>query len=225
MNDEHEMLADDTPRYLPVHVPRKKKLSRSDDDRIFLGLCGGIGERFNVEPTLVRILFILSILIGGWGLLLYVFAAMLIPKSSINTITNVKEQISIRRINSKILLGGTLMLVGFFFTFNIYGIIQYFTFVGIPPTTFWSFVIIGSGVFIFTRSAEYPQMIPCKSFQREQSNRRIAGVCGGLAFYLNVDTNMCRMLWIIFSFVTLGVGLVLYLILWLMLPQKELLNE
>ncbi len=225
MDNENKKATDDRPNYLPVHVPRHRKLTRSAEDKIFLGLCGGIAERLNIESTLIRILFILSILIGGWGLILYLIAAMLIPKPADYIVTDIEEQVRIRRTNSKTLLGGTLMLVGFFFTFNIYGIIQYFTFVGLPPIIFWACVLIGSGIFFFTKSSGSLPGSTVKKFLRDHSNRRIAGICGGLAAYLNIDSNMCRMIWIIFSFVTLGVGVVLYIIIWLMIPTRKLSNE
>jgi phage shock protein C len=207
-------------RYLPIHVTKKRKLERSVNDKIFLGLCGGIAYKLNVEPTLIRILFILSILIGGWGIVFYILAAMLIPKNHDYSVNNPEEQYLIRRTNNKILLGGSLMLIGFFFTFNIYGIIQYFTFVGIPPSVFWAFALIGAGVYTYTRSTNENSHVTPGKFVRMNENRRIAGICSGFAYYLNIDTNMCRMLWIIFSFVTLGVGLVIYLVIWLALPLE-----
>ena len=43
------------------HSPNPKRFYRSRTDRVWLGVCGGIAERFGWEPTLVRILFVLSI--------------------------------------------------------------------------------------------------------------------------------------------------------------------
>ncbi len=56
-----------------------KKLYRSSTDRIFLGVCGGIGEYLDVDPTVIRLL---AVLLGftGSGLVAYLVAAIIIPE-------------------------------------------------------------------------------------------------------------------------------------------------
>lgn len=49
-------------------------------DRKICGVCGGIAEYFNVDPTLIRILWIFFSLCGGSGLLAYIIAAIIIPE-------------------------------------------------------------------------------------------------------------------------------------------------
>ena len=56
-----------------------KKLYRSDEDKILGGVCGGLGEYFDIDPTLVRLIFILLGLHGS-GVILYLVAWLLIPK-------------------------------------------------------------------------------------------------------------------------------------------------
>lgn len=51
-----------------------------DHDRKICGVCGGIAEYFNVDPTLIRILWIFFSLCGGSGLLAYIIAAIIIPE-------------------------------------------------------------------------------------------------------------------------------------------------
>ena len=55
-------------------------------------------------------------------------------------------------------------------------------------------------------------------FYRDETSARFMGVCSGLAKYLNTDSNLIRMLWIIFTFITLGLGVVIYFIIVLMVP-------
>ena len=45
------------------------------------GVCGGIAEYFNVDPTLVRLGFIIVSLLGGSGILAYIIAALVIPEA------------------------------------------------------------------------------------------------------------------------------------------------
>lgn len=57
-----------------------KRLYRSRQDRSLAGVCGGIAEYFEVDPTLVRILFVVFALAGGPGLLLYGILWIIMPE-------------------------------------------------------------------------------------------------------------------------------------------------
>lgn len=56
-----------------------KKLYRSDRDRMLLGVCGGIGEYLNVDPTIIRLLWAIFMCWGGAGIFAYLVAAIIIP--------------------------------------------------------------------------------------------------------------------------------------------------
>jgi phage shock protein PspC (stress-responsive transcriptional regulator)/predicted membrane protein len=56
-----------------------RKLRRSDSDRMIWGVCGGLGEYFDVNPTFYRVGFAVLTLLGGAGLLMYAAAALVIP--------------------------------------------------------------------------------------------------------------------------------------------------
>ena len=59
----------------------QKKLMRSNGNKMICGVCGGIGEYFNIDPTLIRLLWVLlSLGSCGTGLLVYVIAAVIIPE-------------------------------------------------------------------------------------------------------------------------------------------------
>ena len=58
----------------------EKKLRKSSVDKKLCGVCGGIGEYFNLDPTVVRLLWILFSLAGGAGLLAYIIAAIVMPE-------------------------------------------------------------------------------------------------------------------------------------------------
>ena len=57
----------------------QKKLQRSADTKIF-GVCGGLGEYFDIDPTIVRIIFLIALVTFGTGLLLYLVLALVMPK-------------------------------------------------------------------------------------------------------------------------------------------------
>ena len=57
-----------------------KKLYRSDNNRMFMGVCAGIGEYFNIDIAVVRLLFMILCFIYDGGFFVYLFAAIIIPK-------------------------------------------------------------------------------------------------------------------------------------------------
>lgn len=57
-----------------------KKLYRSTDERWLAGVCGGLGKYFNVDPTLVRVIFLVLVLFGLGGAILYLVLWVLIPE-------------------------------------------------------------------------------------------------------------------------------------------------
>lgn len=60
---------------------QQRKLFRSTSNRVFAGICGGFGEYMNVDPTIVRLVWILLTLLGGSGLLLYLVLYFVIPRA------------------------------------------------------------------------------------------------------------------------------------------------
>jgi phage shock protein C len=57
-----------------------RKLYRSKSNRQVAGVCGGLAEHFNIDATLIRVLFVVLAVLGGSGLLLYVAMWIIIPK-------------------------------------------------------------------------------------------------------------------------------------------------
>lgn len=56
-----------------------KKLVRSRNDRMIVGVCGGLAEYFQIDPVLVRLAFAIFTLAGGAGPLAYLLLAILMP--------------------------------------------------------------------------------------------------------------------------------------------------
>ena len=57
-----------------------KKLYRSMADKKLCGVCGGLGEYFDIDPTLVRLLWVIFTFMGGAGLLAYIICAIIVPQ-------------------------------------------------------------------------------------------------------------------------------------------------
>ncbi|HLF20061.1 MAG TPA: PspC domain-containing protein, partial [Bacteroidota bacterium] len=56
-----------------------KRLYRSQTNRVLAGICGGFAEYLNLDPTLIRVLWIFLTIFGGSGIILYIIAYFVIP--------------------------------------------------------------------------------------------------------------------------------------------------
>lgn len=61
--------------------------------------------------------------------------------------------------------------------------------------------------------------ITAKRLYRSRSERVIAGVCGGIAEYFNVDPTIIRLAWAVFTLVSFGAGILAYLVAWMIVPE------
>lgn len=97
----------------------EKKLYRSRTDRMVAGICGGIANYFNIDPVIVRVIWLLAIF-GGAGIIIYIIAWIIIPE---NTVSESQEKMVesglIAKSNKRtselfgyllIILGGVLLI-------------------------------------------------------------------------------------------------------------------
>ncbi|HKK95808.1 MAG TPA: PspC domain-containing protein [Anaerovoracaceae bacterium] len=57
-----------------------KELRKSSSNKKICGVCGGVGEYFDVDPTVVRLAWIVFTFMGGCGLIAYIIAAIIMPE-------------------------------------------------------------------------------------------------------------------------------------------------
>lgn len=57
----------------------EKKLYRSRTNYMIAGICGGLGEYFSIDPTIIRLAFAFAMVLGGAGFLAYLIAWIIIP--------------------------------------------------------------------------------------------------------------------------------------------------
>ncbi len=65
-----------------TNIPERpiRRLTLSSTDRKIAGVCGGIAEYFNIDPTLVRVIAVVLAFFGGGGILAYLAAWIIMPK-------------------------------------------------------------------------------------------------------------------------------------------------
>jgi len=84
------------------------RLYKSRADRMLDGVCGGVAEYFGLDSTLVRLAWVLLILVGGMGILLYFVAMIIMP---VNRGETSAPAVAVRERNSKF-WGILLVVVG-----------------------------------------------------------------------------------------------------------------
>ena len=60
----------------------KKRLYKSATDKKLCGVCAGIAEYFDLDPTVIRLAWVIFTLLGGSGLIAYIIAAIVMPQQS-----------------------------------------------------------------------------------------------------------------------------------------------
>jgi phage shock protein C len=62
---------------------------------------------------------------------------------------------------------------------------------------------------------------PGKRLYRSRHDRKIAGICGGLGEYFNVDPTLVRVAWVIATFLSAGIAILFYLVLIFVIPNED----
>lgn len=69
-----------------------KKLYRIEEGKMLAGVCGGVAEYFNLDPTIVRVLWVLGSLFAGGGVILYIVMAIIVPTKSEVIVANIVDK-------------------------------------------------------------------------------------------------------------------------------------
>jgi len=122
-----------------------KKLTRSSTNKYVFGVCGGLGEYLNIDPTLVRIAwFILALTNFGLFGLVYIICGFVIPEDS--GYIEYTEGQSDKKDNSRYFIGLGLIVVGGYLLARIFLPWLYISLSEI--TKFWPILLIILGVYI-----------------------------------------------------------------------------
>jgi phage shock protein PspC (stress-responsive transcriptional regulator) len=214
--EEHDfpnLFEDEIP---PEKLPPAKRLERSSSDYIITGLCGGLGKYFNIDPSKIRVAFMFSVLLGGWVILLYFIASVMIPLE--RTVTSIITD----KKNNLIFLSGLMMTSGLYLFLSDFNLTHRTYFLLDNRSTLMGGVLIITGIYVALRNkhlrhvTEENQM----KFYRSQKNKIITGLCGGLADYLSYDASVIRTVFLISVLLTAGFSLIIYLLMSLFVEKE-----
>jgi phage shock protein C len=134
-----------------------KRLYRSRTDKVLGGVCGGLGEYFNVDPTFIRIIAVLLVFAKGVGLLAYFIAWLIIPRVPVDENGVVVESTDDKSPEkpsyspwNKYLPGAILIVIGLFFIME-----QHYWWWDIER--FWPLLLIGAGLLLIFRMNQGPK--------------------------------------------------------------------
>jgi phage shock protein C len=65
-----------------------KRLYKSRKYKVIDGVCGGIAEYFDIDPVIVRLIFVISIALGGTGIIAYIIGMIIVPHRVVNSAQN-----------------------------------------------------------------------------------------------------------------------------------------
>ena len=140
------------------------RLTRSRDDKMIAGVCGGLAAYLDIDAVLVRLAFVILLFATGIGLPIYVILWIVMPRegsdsgsdAEMGTMTEVVQKnigemgetvySSVNRIGRPGTVGIILVILGAYFLLNQLGWLNW-----IGGALFWPLIIIGFGVFLLVK--------------------------------------------------------------------------
>ena len=210
------------------------------------GICGGIAEYLGIDSSVVRLLLVaFSILSIGAGVIFYIIAMLVIPTkpASAEGAASVEEEKRMSNAGATVTLviGIIIVIIGVTLLFDYYDIFSF--------TSMWHsfgrlalpivFILIGGALLLgrerreahsfqrILRTGNYESTpegevkVEHKRLLRSVHDKRIAGVCGGLAKYFDIDSTIVRLLYVLLAFASFGLALVLYIACAFVIPKES----
>ena len=225
---------------MTTETPVPRRLYKSRRNRMIDGICGGIAEYFEADPTLVRILWVLITLLGGSGFILYIVAMIIMPVNPEHNgfAQTATSPLSPPSSDRKRFWGIVLIILGAFILVTNLGLFAAFHWWHFSWDVIFPITLIILGLWFIYVYARKPQVVPTsaqgafeqqstastyqqpRELRRSRTDKKLFGVCGGLAKYFNIDPTIVRVLYVILVLASFGWGLLLYLILTILMKEE-----
>ncbi len=230
-----------------------RRLTKSRTDRMIDGVCGGVAAYFGIDPTLVRVAWVLITLLGGSGIILYIAAMILMPKAPVVEAAATPDPPVPGSARSNTRFWGIILIVigGFWMMGNLdlhfWHNWWWLSFGTVVPV-----MLILAGVAFLFGGRDYVSAAPASAapvadavpgttpapdgtpvsdappasataqarLTRSRTEKKIAGVCGGLALWLRIDPVFIRLAFVMAGVASFGFMLLIYLLLAIALPVE-----
>ena len=222
-------------------MAESRRLYKSRADRMLDGVCGGVAEYFSLDSTLVRLAWVLLTLVGGMGVILYLAGMIIMP---VNREKTSVPPAAARERNAKF-WGILLVAVGAVWFMGNLGIPLWHRWWGLAWDVVLPVLLILAGVaFLFggrnsmvtpapagpripipADPGSGPAPAPASSggrnrLYKSRAEKKLFGVCGGIAAYFDADPTMVRLLFIIAAFASVGFMILLYVVMAIVTPRE-----
>ena len=193
-----------------------KRIYRSQDDRIIAGVCGGFAEYFGMDTTIVRLIWIFFTIFGGMGILAYIFSIILIAENNNSSVKEIKTD---EGSDEKLVLWGVvIIIVGILLFFRHQPMVgmMWHAVSGNWFNILFAIGLIGVGIYIvLNRKNENKNSLSnlrISGLCLSETDKKLGGVCGGIAESINIDSTIIRLIWVLGTLLSAGIGIVLYII-------------
>ncbi|MDD4331756.1 MAG: PspC domain-containing protein, partial [Methanosarcinaceae archaeon] len=138
----------------------RRRLTKSRKNKILTGVCGGIGEYFDIDPTLVRLAFVLLAFFNGMGIVIYIILAVIMPEENFvemgkEGVEGERESFGKTKTEEKSdrmrLLGAIFLITGIFLFLDKFRVFEHFWWV---DRFFWPAVFTAAGIWLLLRNRE-----------------------------------------------------------------------
>lgn len=226
---------------------QQRRLYRNQSNKVFAGVCSGLGEYLNVDTIVIRLIWVLLTLLGGAGIIAYIIAYFIIPERPIESGQTTPQQS--HDFTAVRIFGFFFVGAGIAILLDNLDILSFHRWWNIS----WEFVFPGllilAGIYFLTKhdkiSIHQPAQEPSikgeqsaqdqaphpvsssgeqpksKVLRRSLSDKKLFGICGGAGEFFNVDPTIIRIAYAIFTVLSGGAGILIYLLMYLIIPEGQ----
>jgi len=207
-----------------------KRIYRSQEERIIAGVCGGFAEYLSIDPTIVRLVWIFFTIFGGVGILAYIFSIILISENNNSKAKKIKTNSD---YDEKLVLWGVvIIIVGLLLFFQNRPMVgmMWHAISGNWFNILFAIGLIGFGIYILLNRKDDDKKLlsnlRISGLYLSETDKKLGGVCGGIAESINIDSTIIRLIWVLGSLLSAGIGIVLYIICMLVFikPSDEIIE-
>ncbi|MGD1045857.1 MAG: PspC domain-containing protein [Bacteroidota bacterium] len=226
---------------------QQHRLYRNQTNKVFAGVCSGLGEYLNVDTIVIRLVWILLTLLGGAGIIAYILACFIIPKKPIESSQSTPLQT--HDFTAVRIFGFLFVGAGVAILLDNLDILSFHRWWHMS----WEFVFPGllilAGIYFLTKRDKIstPQQVQepsgtgepssqdqippttsssneqpkTKALRRSIRDKKLFGICGGVGEYFDVDPTIIRIAYAIFTILSGGAGILIYLLMYLIIPEGQ----
>jgi len=226
---------------------QQRRLYRNQTNKVIAGVCSGLGDYLNVDTTLIRLVWILITFLGGAGIIAYILAYFIIPAKPHEFSGSAPQQI--HDFTPVRIFGILFVGAGIAILLDNLDILSFHRWWYMSEDFVLPGLLILTGVYFLTKrralsaplqsnappvqceqpsqdqtehmdssSNELPKM---KVLRRSITDKKLFGICGGAGEYFDIDPTIIRIIYVIFTMLSGGAGILIYLLMYLVIPEGQ----